>query len=84
MSYQSSPFGGVGNVEKDKAGGSAASTNAHYGLRDTKTGCCVVVRLVRRSVKEAVVYFTGDDFKRYYCVCHRPVLPAGSICCQLC
>ena len=37
MSYQSSPFGGVGNVEKDKAGGSAASTNAHYGLRDTKT-----------------------------------------------
>ena len=36
MSYQSSPFGGVGNVEKDKAGGSAASTNAHYGLRDTE------------------------------------------------
>ena len=36
MSYQSSPFGGVGNVEKDKAGGSAASTNAHYGLRDTQ------------------------------------------------
>ena len=63
MSYQSSPFGGVGNEEKDQAGGSAASTNAHYGLRDTQDGIVSGGKLESSgSIQEAVVYFKASDF----------------------
>ena len=81
MSYQSSPFGGVGNVEKDKAGGSAASTNAHYGLRDTEAGVVSGGNVAGNggTVKEAVVYITGDAFNGTTSFATDLVLPAGSI-----
>jgi hypothetical protein len=63
MSYQNSPFGGVNNVEKDKAGGSDSPTNAHYGVRDTQDGVVGGGKLESQgSVVEAVVYARGSDF----------------------
>ena len=79
MSYQSSPFGGVGNEEKDQAGGSAASTNAHYGLRDTQDSAVLSGGKVESSgsVHEAVVYFTGDELSDTEVVTNLTI-PAGA------
>jgi len=63
MSYQSSPFGGVGNEEKDQAGGSAASTNAHYGLRDTQDSAVISGGVIEGggAARDYVLYFDGDE-----------------------
>ena len=81
MSYQNSPFGGANNAEKDKAGGSASPTNAHYGVRDTEAGVVSGGKVAGNggTVKEAVVYITGDDFNGTTSFATDLVLPAGSI-----
>lgn len=79
MGYETSPFGGVGNVETKDAQGTAGTTNTHFGTRDTQDAAAVSGGKVRAvgSVQEGVIYFTGDEISGTE-ITTGLTIPAGS------